>query len=891
LRGVADGDVMEVGAAFGRAARIPDGATVMVEFRREYALQAPAAMVAMQPMTADDWEIISATADAFEATVLEQADVVTIGAVIPFWVHQKTLVHLRVVSCDGGMPFARLSANSRIAIAPVVRVQAPAPVRPSPRPCVRLRIERAVDTVPQRCVAVRNETLEQLGVRSGGFVDIASCAGGQPPRTVQAIQWQACAHGHVHVHSLLLHELGLERFQSVIVTPSDPPKPIQPSDPESTFAVTVRPVQFGNADGNDCRKDGPGHLRLDQEMLVLCPGALISTANGHCVWSVQDRETSIVLGPSGQIDIVAHVSGDGPLRYPLSNVATRPTVSAAAPDIVSTLVHRLRACLLPIKSPTAGMLAHLRNFSGVCLSGVSGIGKTHVMRAVADALADDANVLAALRWIDCASMASDKADDIKGAFRREIAEAVNRSPAIIAFDDLDQLLPVAKEHDNSGNTLRASRLAEHLSDLLLALRAQLSQVPVVWMCTARSFSVVHGALRLPGVFTNEVAISAPDAPMRAAILHDMLSSIPVDVSNVSFESFGADSEGYVAQDIKVVAQRAVHRALSPEHIDIAHLASDHLRQAMGTYVPLALRDVDLRSSDTRWEDIGGLEEVRSTLRETLELPTRFAPMFAALPLKLRSGLLLYGPPGCGKTMLASAVARECGLNFISVKGPELLNKYIGASEQAVRDLFARAAAAAPSILFFDEFDAIAPRRGADSTGVTDRVVNQMLCHLDGVEHRDGVYVLGATSRPDLVDPALLRPGRLDKCLYCGIPDYAARLSILHALSRNMHLHADVDLDLIAERSENFTGADLQGVLNTAHLSAVHEALDRDETDAASVVVRQEHITLALSNTRLSVSASDRNRFQSIYAAFVGSRSSDFSLQFREGRVRLRTALA
>lgn len=572
LRGVADGDVMEVGAAFGRAARIPDGATVMVEFRREYALQAPAAMVAMQPMTADDWEIISATADAFEATVLEQADVVTIGAVIPFWVHQKTLVHLRVVSCDGGMPFARLSANSRIAIAPVVRVQAPAPVRPSPRPCVRLRIERAVDTVPQRCVAVRNETLEQLGVRSGGFVDIASCAGGQPPRTVQAIQWQACAHGHVHVHSLLLHELGLERFQSVIVTPSDPPKPIQPSDPESTFAVTVRPVQFGNADGNDCRKDGPGHLRLDQEMLVLCPGALISTANGHCVWSVQDRETSIVLGPSGQIDIVAHVSGDGPLRYPLSNVATRPTVSAAAPDIVSTLVHRLRACLLPIKSPTAGMLAHLRNFSGVCLSGVSGIGKTHVMRAVADALADDANVLAALRWIDCASMASDKADDIKGAFRREIAEAVNRSPAIIAFDDLDQLLPVAKEHDNSGNTLRASRLAEHLSDLLLALRAQLSQVPVVWMCTARSFSVVHGALRLPGVFTNEVAISAPDAPRRAAILHDMLSSIPVDVSNVSFESFGADSEGYVAQDIKVVAQRAVHRALSPEHSDVAHLA-------------------------------------------------------------------------------------------------------------------------------------------------------------------------------------------------------------------------------------------------------------------------------------------------------------------------------
>merc|ERR1712130_546232 len=210
-----------------------------------------------------------------------------------------------------------------------------------------------------------------------------------------------------------------------------------------------------------------------------------------------------------------------------------------------------------------------------------------------------------------------------------------------------------------------------------------------------------------------------------------------------------------------------------------------------------------------WDDVGGLLKVRTTLKETLELPTKYSRLFDKAPLKLRSGLLLYGPPGCGKTLLASAVAKECGLNFISVKGPELLNKYIGQSEQSVRDVFERASAAVPAIVFFDEFEAICPKRGGDSTGVTDRVVNQFLCHLDGVEGRSGVYVLAASSRPDLIDPALLRPGRLDKALYCGIPNLEERISILKALTRKISLAEDVDLKKIAAETHLYTGADLQ----------------------------------------------------------------------------------
>src|SRR5271155_2834440 len=213
------------------------------------------------------------------------------------------------------------------------------------------------------------------------------------------------------------------------------------------------------------------------------------------------------------------------------------------------------------------------------------------------------------------------------------------------------------------------------------------------------------------------------------------------------------------------------------------LSHEDFTSALKGFTPASLRNVTLQTSTTTFDSIGGLKETRKILLETLQYPTTYAPIFAQCPLRLRSGLLLYGYPGCGKTLLASAVAGECGLNFISVKGPEILNKYIGASEKSVRDLFERAQAAKPCVLFFDEFDSIAPKRGHDSTGVTDRVVNQMLTQMDGAEGLDGVFVLAATSRPDLIDPALLRPGRLDRSLLCDMPDRNDRVDILKAVSK------------------------------------------------------------------------------------------------------------
>ncbi|CAI5480812.1 unnamed protein product [Closterium sp. Yama58-4] len=237
---------------------------------------------------------------------------------------------------------------------------------------------------------------------------------------------------------------------------------------------------------------------------------------------------------------------------------------------------------------------------------------------------------------------------------------------------------------------------------------------------------------------------------------------------------------------------------------------------------------DASDLELGWDDVGGMADAQTALREVLELPAQHSHIFASAPLRLRTGVLLFGPPGCGKTHIVGAAAAACGIRCVSVKGPELLNKYIGASEQAVRDVFSRASRAAPCILFFDEFDAIAPRRGHDSTGVTDRVVNQLLTELDGVEGLEGVFVVAATSRPDLIDPALLRPGRLDRLVLCDFPGEEDRLAILRALSRTLPLGADVDLAELARRTEGFSGADLQALLADAQLAAVHAVLLESE---------------------------------------------------------------
>eukprot|EP00040_Diaphanoeca_grandis_P033257 m.203260 g.203260 ORF g.203260 m.203260 type:complete len:682 (-) comp32851_c0_seq1:30-2075(-) len=288
-------------------------------------------------------------------------------------------------------------------------------------------------------------------------------------------------------------------------------------------------------------------------------------------------------------------------------------------------------------------------------------------------------------------------------------------------------------------------------------------------------------------------------------------------------------------------------------------------QALAGFTPASLHGIKLQSVETTLEDVGGMQSTKDILLETLLWPSQYPELFAQCPLRMRSGILLYGPPGTGKTMIAGAIAAHCNLRFISIAGPELLSKYIGASEQSVRDAFSRAQAASPSLLFFDEFDSVAPRRGHDSTGVTDRVVNQLLTELDGVEGLEGVFVVAATSRPELIDPALIRPGRLDKLVYCGVPDCEGRVSMLHALCRSVLTATDVDLENIAQNTTGFSGADLKALVGNAQLAAAHEALesitanihtDTNNEDVDDGVMDDKATSPTISSTVVSVNMSD-----------------------------------
>uniref|UniRef100_A0A4W2EVE8 Peroxisomal ATPase PEX1 n=1 Tax=Bos indicus x Bos taurus TaxID=30522 RepID=A0A4W2EVE8_BOBOX len=406
----------------------------------------------------------------------------------------------------------------------------------------------------------------------------------------------------------------------------------------------------------------------------------------------------------------------------------------------------------------------------------------------------------------------------KGSGKSTLAKAICKE----AFDILDAHVEII-----DCKALRA------LNDLVKEFISMGSLVALI--ATSQSQHSLHPLLvSAQGIHIFQCVqhIQPPDQDQRCEILHAIIKNkLDCDMkrfTGLDLQRIAKETEGFVARDFTMLVDRAIHSHLSHQNVYTREelvLTTLDFQKALRGFTPVSLRNVNLhKPRDLGWDRIGGLHDVRQILVDTIQLPAKYPELFANLPIRQRTGVLLYGPPGTGKTLLAGVIAWESGMNFISVKGPELLSKYIGASEQAVRDVFVRAQAAKPCILFFDEFESIAPRRGHDNTGVTDRVVNQLLTQLDGVEGLQGVYVLAATSRPDLIDPALLRPGRLDKCVYCPPPDQESRLEILNVLSESLPLADDVDLQHVASLTDSFTGADLKALLYGAQLEALHGRL-------------------------------------------------------------------
>ncbi|GLE05807.1 hypothetical protein PINS_up014988 [Pythium insidiosum] len=627
------------------------------------------------------------------------------------------------------------------------------------------------------------------------------------------------------------------------------------------------------------------------------------------------------------------------LTPPESIVQSVQKLARQAPAYTATL-NAIHSTLSRDESAAKVLLA-VKPPGSVLLHGDRGSGKTTLVTSLGDTLRVVPTSLATPLYTDCRSLRGLKMETVKQRLSSLVTDATACAPAIVILDNLDALIPAEDETAGAAND-QARRLAEHVVTLLeqtrermwktalelqQQVRAQISQSSsrdvvrcvletagaamlsksVVFVATARSDTAVHPTLRATGLFDRPVQVMAPTAEQREGIIRDLLqlklrtvaasrdsSALWAIDPSVDFGLLSSLTEGFSLRDLANVSDRALHQFFLRRSRHQVSTATTTLLQvdytkALEGFQPTALVGVDLFKSSIEWSDVGGLSSVRDVLKDTLELPTRYAKLYDQTPIKLPAGMLLYGPPGCGKTLLASAVAHECGLNFISVKGPEVLNKYIGASEQAIRDLFARAASAAPSVLFLDEFDSIAPRRGADNTGVTDRLVNQLLTFLDGVESRKGVYVLAATSRPDMIDPALLRPGRLDKSLYCGFPTRDERLDILRAVARKMELSDDAHEYLSeiasAPKSALFSGADLQALMYSAQLELVHEKLV-DSTTQSSIITRQ-HLETAFGNAKPSTSEAARRDFDAMYASFSKARNTDFSVATADASVDAR----
>lgn len=526
-------------------------------------------------------------------------------------------------------------------------------------------------------------------------------------------------------------------------------------------------------------------------------------------------------------------------------------------------VQRVREIVeLPLRYPEVFTRLGIDAPKGILLYGPPGCGKTLIARAVAH----ETNVR--FFSISGPEIMQKFYGESEGYLRKFFDEATKQAPSIIFIDEIDSIAP--KREDLGGEHQVERRVVAQLLSLMDGLKAR-GQVIVI--AATNLPNALDPALRRPGRFDREIVIPIPDRHGRLEILEIHSRGIPlakdVDLprlADITHGFVGADLEALCRESAMICVRRILpeidfaQAALPYESLQKLELCKEDFLAALREVEPSALREVFVEVPTTTWEDVGGLEEPKRLLREVLEWPLQYGDLFNAAGVRPLKGILLCGPPGCGKTLLAQAAASATQVNFISVKGPALLSKYIGESERAVREVFRKAKQAAPCLVFFDEIDALVPRRGsgASDAGVSERVVGQFLAELDGVEKLIGVLVLAATNRPDMVDPALLRPGRFDVVVEIALPDEPARLAILQVQVRGKPLAQEVRLETIAANTEGLTGADLGAICQHAALNAVRERIEQakgengagtEPADASPLLIETRHFEAALNDSR------------------------------------------
>ena len=677
-----------------------------------------------------------------------------------------------------------------------------------------LRVAEAEQSdVGRKIARIDPEVARQLDLSTGDALEISSMG-----KKTTVLCWPArekdTGKGLVRIDGYLRNRLDVGINDSVEI------KKVQSKSAEKVTLAPTEPLRIVGAEG---------YL---QEYLL---GGLLSTGDIFPLTIMGQRVDLVVIStkPSGPVlmedSTEVTVSEESEKAVQVAKGDGAPSISYEDIGGIKNEVSRLREMIeLPLRHPELFKRLGVEAPKGVLLHGPPGTGKTLVAKAVAH------ETNANFYTIGGPEIMSKFYGESEERLREIFKKAEENAPAIIFIDEIDSIAP--KREEVSGEVERRV-----VAQLLSLMDGMSSRGKVVVIGATNRINAIDPALRRPGRFDREIEIGVPDKEGRLEILQIHTRGMPLE-KDVDLEVIANMSHGFVGADLQAVAKEAGIRALRkvlPE-IDLTteNIPSEILKKIVVTMddflnvikeiEPSALREVFVEIPDVKWDDIGGLADVKQELQEAVEWPLKYQGLFLYSDATPPKGILMYGPPGTGKTLMAKAAAHESEANFISIKGPELLSKWVGESEKGVREVFRKARQAAPCIVFFDEIDAIAPNRGGmgSDSHVTERVISQLLTELDGLEVLSNVIIIAATNRPDIIDAALLRPGRFDRLLYVAPPDKESRIQIFKIHTSKKPLADDVKIETLAAHTEGYTGADIAALASAAVMLALRGHIEK-----------------------------------------------------------------
>ncbi|MBT7297696.1 CDC48 family AAA ATPase [archaeon] len=649
--------------------------------------------------------------------------------------------------------------------------------------------------------------------------------------------------------------------------------------------ITIAPAQQGlmvQADPNMFKQSLLGRAIIKGDIISL-GGAKRrrTTFSGSPFEDIFDSVfQGMMLGNLGSLKfVVAETNPNGPviitenteLKLSQKAIEVSEDGSSLVPDVtyediggLSEEIKKVRELVeLPMKHPELFERLGINPPAGVLMHGPPGTGKTLLARAVANE--SEANFVV----INGPEIMNKFYGESEKKIRKIFEDAAEKEPSIIFIDEIDAIAP--KREDTKGEVERRV-----VAQLLAMMDGLNKRGKVVVIGATNRPNAIDPALRRPGRFDRELVFGVPDAKGRLEVLKIHTRNMPITKS-VDLEELARSTHGFVGADLESLAKEAAMNVLRRniqdfnleegkeiprEVLEKLKITGEDFKEAIKVVRPSAMREVLIETPNIKWEDIGGLEKIKAELKETVEWPIKHASSFERLGIKPPKGILIYGPPGTGKTLLAKAVANEAEANFISIKGPELISMWAGESEKGIRKIFEKARQASPTVVFFDEIDSIAGRRGNESgSKVTERMVNQLLSEMDGLEEMNDVVVIAATNRPDILDPALLRPGRFDRIVMAQIPDEKAREEIFKVHTGTMPLSEDVDIKTLAAETKGYTGSDIESICREAGMLTLREDLFAKE-------ISMKKFNEALKKVNPSITERDIKTYEEIESNYL-----------------------